>query len=47
MVSPPVRTDEPAPNRRAPDLGADTDQILADIGYSTDRIKALRNTGVI
>jgi crotonobetainyl-CoA:carnitine CoA-transferase CaiB-like acyl-CoA transferase len=47
MVAPPVRTDEPAPNRPAPDLGADTDQVLADLGYSADRIKALRNTGVI
>ncbi len=47
MVAPPVRTKEPAPNRAAPPLGADTDAILTALGYTADRIDALRNAGVI
>ncbi|MCZ6763784.1 MAG: CoA transferase [Alphaproteobacteria bacterium] len=47
MVAPPVRTADPAPARAAPALGADTDTILADLGYSASRVGALRKAGVI
>ena len=47
MVAPPVRTADPAPTRAAPTLGADTNTILADLGYDNDRIRALRKDGVI
>ncbi len=47
MVAPPVRTEEPAPTRAAPPLGADTEALLTDLGYTAARIDALRKTGVI
>lgn len=37
-------TSDPDP---APAPGADTDEVLADIGYSSDRINQLRSSGVI
>jgi formyl-CoA transferase len=37
----------PQPNRAAPPLGRDTDTILSGIGYSEDKIAALRESGVI
>lgn len=36
-----------APHRLAPALGADTDQILADLGYSPDETSALRAARVV
>ncbi len=47
MVAPPVRTKEPAPARAAPQLGADTDAVLTDLGYTAARIDALCKSGVI
>jgi len=47
MVAPPVRTEEPAPARAAPALGADTEAVLTDLGYTVARIDALRKAGVI
>jgi crotonobetainyl-CoA:carnitine CoA-transferase CaiB-like acyl-CoA transferase len=35
------------PRDPAPALGADTDAVLREIGYSTDRIAALREAGVV
>ncbi len=47
MVAPPVRSADEAPSRPAPDLGADTDALLAGLGYDAARIKDLRQAGVI
>ena len=50
LVSSPVSVDgrntvdEP---HRAPDLGQHTDEVLRDIGYSSERIAALRDTQTI
>jgi crotonobetainyl-CoA:carnitine CoA-transferase CaiB-like acyl-CoA transferase len=30
-----------------PEAGADSDAILADLGYSAERIRALRDAGVV
>lgn len=38
---------ERVPTRSAPKLGADTDQVLADIGFTEDDIARMRNAGVI
>jgi crotonobetainyl-CoA:carnitine CoA-transferase CaiB-like acyl-CoA transferase len=35
------------PNRAAPLLGADSDALLAELGYSADEIAALHRSGVI
>lgn len=35
------------PRNPAPALGADTDQVLGEIGYSAERIAALRTAGVV
>ena len=37
----------PLPGRQAPVLGADTDALLADAGYSAGDIDRLRSGGVI
>jgi len=47
VVAPPVQMGEPAPNRPSPGLGADTDDILKGIGYSEDKIAALRDRGAV
>ena len=47
MVASPIRMGTPIPNRPAPKLGADTDALLADLGYDADAIAALREAGVI
>ena len=47
LVAPPVRTDEPAPNRAAPALGEHTDALLAEIGYDAEAIRRLRDTRVV
>lgn len=44
----PIRLDgRPAPARSGPPLGADTDVLLDEIGYSTDQIAAFRRNGVV
>jgi crotonobetainyl-CoA:carnitine CoA-transferase CaiB-like acyl-CoA transferase len=48
MLAPPIRCPgDPPPTRAAPALGADTDDLLADLGYDTARIEALRKQRVI
>ena len=48
MVAPPVRCEgEPAPARAAPGYGEHTEALLAELGYDTARIQALRNSRVI
>ena len=47
IVAPPVQTGEPAPARPAPELGADTDDVLKRIGYSEGKIATLRSRGTI
>jgi succinate--hydroxymethylglutarate CoA-transferase len=48
MVAPPVRCPgEEAPARPAPDLGADTDALLRELGYDNLRIEALREAKII
>jgi len=46
-VAAPVRVDEPLPLRAAPDLGQDTDRLLAELGYDADRIASLREKAVV
>ncbi|MBM4419911.1 MAG: CoA transferase [Chloroflexi bacterium] len=47
-VAGPIRlSDSAPPNRPAPALGADTDAVLAGLGYGRDRIEDLRRDGVI
>lgn len=44
----PIKLDgKRVPVRHAPKLGEDTDQVLADIGYSEDDIALMRDAGVI
>jgi succinate---hydroxymethylglutarate CoA-transferase len=48
MVAPPVRCPgDVAPAGPAPDLGADTDALLRELGYDSSRIKALKEANVI
>jgi len=43
LVASPIRcSDAEAPRRAAPSLGADTDELLAEMGYSAERIAELR-----
>ncbi|KAB2810434.1 CaiB/BaiF CoA transferase family protein [Pimelobacter simplex] len=35
------------PPRRAPEVGADTEEVLAELGYGDDRVASLRRSGVI
>jgi len=46
-VAAPVRVDEPLPLRAAPDLGQDTDRLLAELGYDSCRIASLRKNAVV
>ncbi len=46
-VGPPIRTGAAPPGRPAPAMGADTDEVLAGLGYGADRIAALRAAKVI
>jgi crotonobetainyl-CoA:carnitine CoA-transferase CaiB-like acyl-CoA transferase len=46
-VAAPVRIDEPLPKRAAPDLGQDTDRLLAELGYDAGKIAALRDKAVV
>ena len=47
MVDTPVRTPTPTPQKPASPLGADTDEILKDLGYEKNRLAQLRKAGVI
>ena len=48
LLASPIRcSDVELPRRAAPGFGADTDALLAEIGYSGERIAALRSGGVI
>jgi crotonobetainyl-CoA:carnitine CoA-transferase CaiB-like acyl-CoA transferase len=47
MMEGPIRYGEEPPRRAAPALGADTDALLAEIGYDAARIKGLRDNGVV
>ncbi len=48
MVSTPMQFDQvPLPAAPAPELGADSDQTLADLGYSEDEIIDLKVAGVV
>jgi crotonobetainyl-CoA:carnitine CoA-transferase CaiB-like acyl-CoA transferase len=44
----PIKLDgERPPSRAAPSLGADTDTLLAELGFSTEQIAALRRSKVV
>jgi crotonobetainyl-CoA:carnitine CoA-transferase CaiB-like acyl-CoA transferase len=48
MLAPPVRTaGETPPAQHAPALGAQTDELLHELGYDDARIEALRRAYVI
>ena len=48
MLVGPIRVNEQtSPTRAAPAMGADTNTILAKLGYGDDQIAALRNKGVV
>jgi crotonobetainyl-CoA:carnitine CoA-transferase CaiB-like acyl-CoA transferase len=48
LIAGPIRcADAPAPLRAAPALGADTDDLLYEIGYDAAQIQALRQANVI
>jgi crotonobetainyl-CoA:carnitine CoA-transferase CaiB-like acyl-CoA transferase len=38
---------QPVPRQRPPTLGEHTDAVLADLGYSSTEVEALRRDGVI
>jgi succinate---hydroxymethylglutarate CoA-transferase len=46
VVRNPIRMDDPAPNRPAPALGADTDDILHELGYDDAAIQKLRASDI-
>ena len=47
LLASPIRLDEPIPDRPGPKLGADTDAILAELGYDDEEIDALRQAGAV
>ncbi len=47
MVAPPIRSGDEPPLRAAPALGADTDAMLRECGFSEAEIAGLRETGTI
>ena len=47
LIANPVRLDEPLPNRPGPALGADTENILAELGYGDGEIRAFKDAGVV
>lgn len=47
LIASPIRLDEPLPNRPGPALGADTDDILAELGFGDGEIRAFKDNGVV
>ncbi len=47
MLNNPIRLGEPIPARAGPKLGADSEDILAELGYSSDEIERLRSNNAI
>lgn len=48
MIANPIQVDgERMPGKPAPQLGADNDDILSEIGYSESEIAKLRGDGVV
>jgi len=47
VIGNPIRMSETPPSYRTPPLGADTDAILRDLGFSAGEIQALREDEVI
>jgi crotonobetainyl-CoA:carnitine CoA-transferase CaiB-like acyl-CoA transferase len=48
VLASPIKVDgQRLPNRAGPRLGADSDAILAELGYDADAISDLRASGVI
>ncbi len=47
LVASPYRLDEAIPDRPGPKLGADTDDILRQLGYADDEIAALKKSGAV
>ena len=47
MLHAPFRTGEPTPNRPAPELGQDTDALLAELGYDAAKIAAFRERRIV
>jgi crotonobetainyl-CoA:carnitine CoA-transferase CaiB-like acyl-CoA transferase len=46
-VAAPVRVNETAPARSAPELGQDNARLFAELGYDADRIARLRESGAV
>ena len=47
VLASPIRTSGERPNRPAPKLGADNDDILAELGYDENQIRKLKDDNVI
>ena len=48
MVAHPIRNSGSAPPKNpGPELGGDTDGLLAELGYSADQVAALRKAGAV
>ena len=48
MIANPIRVaGEVLPQRAAPELGADTDALLAELGYDKANIEVLKRDGVV
>jgi crotonobetainyl-CoA:carnitine CoA-transferase CaiB-like acyl-CoA transferase len=46
LLNSPIGMVDPTPNRRAPGLGADTDDILRELGYDDGAIQSFKDAGV-
>lgn len=46
VLQSPVRMTDPIPNRPGPGLGADTEDILRELGYNDENIRSFRESGV-
>ena len=47
LIASPFRLDEPLPCRPGPELGRDTNDILAELGYATHEVAELRDSGAV
>ncbi len=47
LIASPIRLDEELPGRPGPKLGADTDDLLRELGYDADEIAALKASGAV